>query len=268
MNDNAINLVVVSDIHAGSNSALCVPDMKLAGGGTYQYTDAQKALYDAWSGLCKEWAAPDILIVNGDAIEGQARKESGVPCWSTNLSDQLNCAKKLVKMWHAKKIYIIDGTGYHVDAAGTPLENMLAKNLEAEKIGPGTSISHDELFLNVGGFTFHFSHHIQVGTGWYRTTPIARELVFALLNESHKYKVDVIVRSHVHSFCGVEFTRQKGFTTPCWQLQTRYMKKKSALGMVPDIGAIRFRIYPGEIRTDKRFYKASEFKPKLFKYEA
>lgn len=268
MSNGAINLVVVSDTHCGSRSAICVPGMELSGGGSYEYTAAQKALYDAWVGLCKEWANPDILIVNGDAIEGQARKESGVPCWSTDLDDQLNCAEQLIKLWGAKKTYIIDGTGYHVDAGGKSLENHLAARVGAVKIGPGTSLSHDELFLNVGGFTFHASHHIQVGTGWYRTTPVARELVFALLNESHKHKVDVVIRSHVHSYVGVEFTRQRGYTTACWQLQTRYMKKKSALGMVPDIGAMRFRIYPGEIRTDKKFYKSPDFKPKLFKYEA
>jgi hypothetical protein len=262
-----ISIVGLGDIHAGSKSAICVPDMELCGGGYFRYSAAQKGLYDAWAGLARDWQNPDILIANGDLIEGQARKESGVPCWSTDLEDQMHCAELLINMFHPKQLYIINGTGYHVDAGGKSLENILAEKMGAVKIGTGLSVSAEELFLRVGGFTFHAAHHIQVGTGWYRTTPVSRELVFALLNESHKHKVDVILRSHVHSFVGVEFTRQHGFTLPCWQLQTRYMYKKSALGMVPDIGAIRFRINNGELKLDKRFFKIPEARPTLFKYE-
>jgi hypothetical protein len=262
-----INIVTLGDIHAGSRAAICVPDMTLNGGGSFRYSAAQKGLFDAWCKLAKDWNSPDILIANGDLIEGQARKESGVPCWSTDLEDQMHCAEILIKMFKPKKLYIINGTGYHVDAAGKSLENILARQMGAEKIGAGKDVSAEELFLKVGDTTFHASHHIQVGTGWYRSTPVARELIFALLNESHKHKVDVVLRSHVHSYIGLDFTRQKGFTLPCWQLQTRYMYKKSALGMVPDIGALRFRIHDGELSIDKGIFKIAEARPTLFKYE-
>lgn len=264
---DGIEIVALGDIHAGSRAAVCVPDMPLSDGGSFRYSAAQKALYDAWSELSKEWNKPDVLIVNGDAIEGQARKESGVPCWSTDLDDQLNCASILLKKFNAKKSYIIEGTGYHVDAGGKSLEHHLGNELGSEKIGINGQRAAPELFLNVGPFTFHAAHHVSIGTGWYKTTPLARELVFALLNESDFYKVDVILRSHVHYFCGVEFHRQKGYTLPCWQLRTRYMMKKSAFGMTPSIGAVRFRIHGNELRTDKRFFRCVEAKPKLFKYE-
>jgi len=263
-----ITAVAVSDLHCGSRSAIFLPDMETAEGVRVQYSAAQRALYDCWTELTKEWDKPDILFVNGDAIEGQARKESGVPVWSTDLDDQIDCAETLLRMFNAKKHYIIDGTGYHVDAGGKSLESYLGKALNAERIGSKGRQSADELFLKIGAYTFHLSHHIQVGTGWYRTTPLARELVFALLNESHKHRCDVVVRGHVHTFCGVQFSRQRGFTLPCWQLQTRYMRKKSALGMVPDIGAIRFRIFPDEIRVDTRFFKPVETKPKLFVFDS
>lgn len=262
-----ISIVALGDIHAGSRSAICVPDMNLCEGGSFKYTAAQRGLYAAWSELAKEWAEPDILIANGDCIEGQARKESGVPCWSTDLDDQLNCAAILLRMFKASKSYVIEGTGYHVDAGGKSLEHHLGKELGSEKIGVAGQHAAPELFLNVGSFTFHAAHHISIGTGWYKTTPLARELVFALLNESDFHKTDVILRSHVHYFCGVEFHRQRGYTLPCWQLRTRYMMKKSAFGMTPSIGALRFRICNGELRVDKRFFKVVEAKPKLFRYE-
>ena len=264
-----ITLVALGDIHAGSRAAVCVPDQELCGGGSFRYSAAQRALYEAWCGVAKEWRNPDILLCNGDAIEGQARKESGVGCWSTDLDDQLKCAESLIREFSARKIYITDGTGYHVDAGGKSLESHLGERLGAQKIGAAGMRSDDELFLKIGNTTFHAAHHIGIGTGWYKTTPLARELVFALLNESDKHRTDIILRSHVHYFCGVEFTRQRGYILPCWQLQTRYMRKKSSFGMVPVLGALRFRIYPktGEIKLDKRFFKPTECKPKLFVYE-
>jgi hypothetical protein len=267
-----ITAVIVSDLHCGSRSSICVPDMELSEGGHFRYSAAQRALYEAWQLLAKEWRNPDILEVNGDAIEGQARKESGASCWSTDLDDQVACAAQLLKEFRAKKTYIVEGTGYHVDAGGKSLEHHLGEKLGAEKIGSGHSNrAADELLLTIGNFNFHFAHHIAVGTGWYKTTPLAREMVFALLTESSKMplgkKIDVIIRSHVHAFCGVEFTRQRGYITPCWQLQTRYMRKKSALGMVPDIGMLRFRITHDYVKLDKRFFKPVETKPKLFRYE-
>lgn len=262
-----ITLVALGDTHCGSRSAICVPDMQLCGGGSFRYSAAQRGLYDAYTGLTKDWLKPDILLVNGDAIEGQARKESGVPCWSTDLIDQIECAKQLFEMFHAKKIYLTEGTGYHVDAAGKSLEHVLGEKLNAVKIGTGRNIAGEQLFLRINNFTFHAAHHIGVSTGWYLTTPMAKELIFALLNESDIHKVDIVLRSHVHSFVGVEFHRQRGYVLPCWQLKTRYMFRKTALGMMPSIGAIRFRIYPDEIRMDKRFFKVVEAKPKLFRYE-
>lgn len=264
-----ISLVALGDIHAGSRAAVCIPDQQLAGGGSFRYSAAQRALYEAWCGLAKEWSEPDLLVCNGDAIEGQARKESGVPCWSTDLDDQIECAASLLKLYKARKYYMVDGTGYHVDAGGKSLEHHIGERIRAEKIGIAGARSDDELFLKIDGVTFHFAHHISIGTGWYKTTPLARELVFALLNESDKHRVDIVCRSHVHYFCGVEFTRQRGYILPCWQTQTRYMRKKSSFGMVPVLGALRFRIYPetGEVKLDKRFFKPVECKPKLFVYE-
>ena len=263
-----ISMVLVGDIHAGSRSAICVPEMEMEGGGHFRHSAAQAGLYDAWCSLAKEWAKPDILIVNGDAIEGQARKESGAPCWSTDLDDQIECARRLIEMFKGNKTYIIEGTGYHTDAGGKSLEHHLGERLNSEKIGSGNSNrAATELFLNVGGITIHAAHHVSIGTGWYKTTPLARELVFALLNESDFHKVDLIVRSHVHYFCGVEFHRQRGYTLPCWQLRTKYMMKKSAFGMTPSIGALRFKIRGNSIHLEKRFFKPVECKPKLFRYE-
>lgn len=262
-----LTVVAIGDLHAGSRVAVCPPDSPTADGGIYHPSPAQLALYRDYKLLTTQWANPDVLICNGDMIEGQARKESGVPCWSNDLDDQLRAAATLIKMWNAKEIYMINGTGYHVDAGGKSLENTLGKKVGAKLVGPNEDdFSSEEVFVKVGGLTFHACHHISIGTGWYKTTPLARELVFALLNETDFYKVDVILRSHVHYFVGVEFHRQRGYIIPCWQLRTRYMIKKSSFGMTPSIGALRFRIKDGSISLDKAFFRPEEARPVLHEF--
>ena len=264
--EREIEVVAVGDLHCGSKAALCPPRFKMADQDVHEANPVQLAMFNAWKELTQDWKEPDILICNGDAVEGQARKESGVPCWTNDFDDQVRCAADLIRMFKPKKTYMVNGTGYHVDASGKSVEYHLGKELMSEEYEKGVR-SGEELFLRVGKFTFHASHHISVGTGWYKTTPLARELVFALLNESDKHRADIFLRSHVHYFAGIEFNRQHGYILPCWQAQTRYMIRKSAFGMIPTIGALRFRIRWDEFRLDKRFFKFQESKPKLFVYE-
>jgi 3',5'-cyclic AMP phosphodiesterase CpdA len=257
-----ITVVALGDIHAGSKRAIALPEQDLCGGGKFSASEQQLELYGMWRRLTEQWANPDILIVNGDAVEGQARKENGTGNWSNDFDDQLECARQLIAMWHAKKIFITEGTGYHVDAGGKSLEHHLGKLVEAEQT-KDEQYAHEQVFIRAAGKVIHAAHHISVGTGWYKATPLSRELVFALLNESSIHKVDVVLRSHVHYFCGVEFHRQRGYTLPCWQLTTRYMLKKSAFGMLPSLGAVRFRLYEDEIRMDKALLKIESARPEL-----
>jgi hypothetical protein len=188
------------------------------------------------------------------------------------MDDQLQCAGKLLNEFDAKKKYIIEGTGYHVDAGGKSLEHWVGKMIGAEEIGSGNSKhSADELLLKVGKLLFHASHHISVGSGWYKTTPIAKEMVMGLLNATDKLpkgeNVDVFLRGHIHTFAGVEFNRQRGYLCPAWQLQTRYERKKSAWGMIPTIGALKFIVKGDELKVFKRFFKPVAARPTIFKYE-
>jgi hypothetical protein len=262
-------LVVVSDLHVGSISAVAPKGFTRHSGGVLGLNRVQSALAENWADMVSRWKNPDILVVCGDAIEGRARKDSGVPTWTTDFIDQLNGAQALLNQFGAKKTYIIVGTGYHVDAEGVAIEELLAQHIKSEKIPvDGTALADQELFIQVNSTIFHFAHHISVASGWWRTTPIARELVFALLSEHHKLpkgkKVDVFLRGHCHFFCGVEFSRQHGYICPAWQIQTRYLYKKSAFGTLPSIGALRFRVGPNGWAKDKLLYEPVPVRPKLF----
>ena len=263
-------VVGVADLHCGSRSAICQFKNKV-GDGQYEASKAQQALFDGWQQLAKDWKEPDALVVCGDAIEGKARKDSGVPTWTTSFFEQCLCAANLLDMFKPKSIYIIRGSGYHVDNNGDPVEEVLAQmmakaGMPVKRGGNGDELSADELFLRVRGeTTFHFAHRVSTGTSWYRATPLAKEMVIGLLNATHKYKANITVRAHTHYFVGVEHTSQKGYILPCWQFQTRYMLRLSPW-MVPDIGALRWTIDengPDGIKLDKRFLRHEAGKPRL-----
>ena len=256
-------IVCVSDLHVGSRLALCPKKLSLKQGGEYSPSRAQLALYEVWAKLAEQWRRPDILVCCGDAIDGQGTKTRGTEQWSTDLEDQLFAAADLLRMFKADKVLLINGTGYHVDAGGRPLESILGELINAEVVGPYGSRSAEEIFLRIGGKTFHFAHHIEIGSGWYKTTPLARELVFALLNETSKHRVDVVLRGHVHYFVGVEFSRQRGYIVPCWQMQTRYMIRRGPFRMVPEFGALRFDVKDGSINVQKFIFKLEETKPQV-----
>jgi len=55
-------------------------------------------------------------------------------------------------------------------------------------------------------------------------------------------KADLLIRSHVHYFGVAEHASKQIVTTPCWELQTRYMRKFSVHRMHPDIGGIKIEI--------------------------
>ena len=47
-----------------------------------------------------------------------------------------------------------------------------------------------------------------------------------------------MIRSHCHFFVHVEHASKHVAITPCWEMQTRYMRKNSIYRMLPDLGGM------------------------------
>jgi hypothetical protein len=107
------------------------------------------------------------------------------------------------------------------------------------------------LDLEVDGIILNFLHAISVSQGLYRATALDREGVWSAIagKEGKAPKADVVVRSHVHYFDHLEYPTKHILVTPCWQLQTRYMRKHSAYRMIPDIGAVILELDPDAKRA-------------------
>ena len=179
-----LKTVFVSDIHAGSLTALRKNPAN----------EIQRALYRKWQEATGgEFTRPDALIVAGDAVDGQGPKQSGVYQWTTDMHAQIDDACALLSMWNAKRVYIIGGSGYHVQLAhtGFSAEEQLGRDIGAEEYpNQDASIpvkhrarSGPHWFLTFEKATVHVAHHVSVSKVFaYMSTPIAREMMKAKLS--------------------------------------------------------------------------------------
>jgi len=220
--NDGTKILVISDLHVGSKFA--VAPRKLG-------NKITRAIYREWKKMT-ETGPYDYLILNGEAVDGPQVANKGKEVWEGDVSRQIDIAIDLVNEIDYEKLLVTYGTTYHTQ------ENLNADEQFAKQIGAnahGWELNFQPLGTNG---IFHISHQVGVSSSsWqYRTTPIAKELVAALLNEKELYKYDGIIRSHAHYFVFVRFTAF-GIITPCWQTRTPYMIKKG-LSLIPKMGYV------------------------------
>ena len=258
---------ILSDLHVGSKYALCSDEPELDDGGSYRPSKIQKKLFQAYKESIDELTTkPDILVLNGEPIDGSNPRSLGESCWSTNHFDQMNDAEKLVKMFPHLKLYLIRGSGYHVTRESTNFEKIFGKKLGAERytsvIGNQTYTDFEATF-KVFGKHIHFTHHLGYSGWWqYRSTPIARELVKMHFNhKANGFHTDVLVRSHVHYYVEVRFPNTKGLSTPAWKFPDGFLYRQGEPEM-PTVGNIEIIIEPnGKIEIEPHLAQMNFEKP-------
>lgn len=252
-------VVAIADLHVGSRVGLALP-----GHGVGE--EIRSNIYEFWKSCTSgKWAAPDILIIDGDVIDGCNRKEVGLGTWTTNILEQCDEAVKLIKMWNAKKIYVIRGSDYHVQNGNIPAEELVARDLKAEGYNPDADMKTGwHLYLTVDEITFHISHKVGVSKVFqYKTTATAKEMLYAKLNdmlrhEMGKYKTNIVLRAHSHDFVSVEYSSMLGITLPCWKAVDDFAAKNGAIALSPDIGFVGFEIDGKNYIRDKQLARLTD----------
>jgi hypothetical protein len=102
------------------------------------------------------------------------------------------------------------------------------------------------LDLDIGGTVLNFAHSSWRGIGFHVFGQLDAEALWCQITSSKGQVVsaDLIVRSHLHYFMHVEHANRHAFLCPCWQLQTRFARHRSAYKLMPDVGALIFHISP------------------------
>lgn len=248
-------VLVVSDLHVGSIYGLWPPDFILSDGRKMSWASHQGDLWRSWEMFLKDITPRQFaaVVINGDVIDGRQQAQWGTEAMTASMKDQRAAAASI--LWRLKDtvgrtvpMYFVQGTEYHDSKAGDEAE-AVAEMLEAtpapEGIGPG-QFSRQVINLEFSGTILNFSHGISVSGGLYRATSPDREGVWSALagKEGKIPQADAVIRSHAHYYVHVEHSSKHIVITPCWELQTGYMRKHSVYRMLPDLGAVIVHVRP------------------------
>jgi len=244
-------VVAIGDLHAGHAVGL-TPPWRVRG-----YSKELRRLHkEMWSFYVQALQAEgpiDVLLVNGDLIDGKGGRSGGVEILVPDLTEQCDIAAECIREARAKSVVVTYGTPYHVSGAdGTDYEALVAREV-------GAAIGGHE-WVEVNGRIFDVKHKVsgsQVPHG--RFTALAREQVWNLLwAERGHPKAEVLLRSHVHYhvFCGTP--RWLAMTLPPLQglgsiYGTRQCSGTVDFGLVafdvPEKGGIAWRSHVIELKA-------------------
>lgn len=192
-------VLVVSDMHCGASTGLTPYK--------WQTTELQAELYGLYVSWIRECRPFDILLVNGDAIDGTGEKQGGTEQITTDRLKQCDIAVECLQETGATQTHIIAGTPYHTGNA-EDFEKIIADKMGGK--------FHSRGFFNINGVEFNLKHKVGAASVPHtKLTPLAREI---LLNrewylDGTEPLARVLIRSHVHYYEQIEHSGCIGFIT-------------------------------------------------------
>lgn len=236
---------VVSDLHVGSSVGLWPPGMVDDDGRKYPQNKWQRYLWRCWVHLWTNAPAPDLVVANGDLIDGPDRRgsySSGSVTASLDLQ-QLALVEVLRLATKPGRWYCIRGTAYHEpDRLGLVAELLGARKTRAAELVP------QELYYRRYGHTIEFRHHPSGHATLYRGTSLNREIVRVILAAYRRKAPDarLVVTSHEHQYGMLQDCETTAVSTPAWQLRSPYAHRMGKR-YLPDIGAVDILLQPDEV---------------------
>ena len=263
----AKRVLVMSDLHCGHLVGLTPPQWHIREGSPDNLTKRQKYSViqeEMWELYCKNlrrFKPFDLVVVNGDAIDGKGDRSGGTEQITTDREEQCDMAKVCIRRALSKgtKLVMTYGTPYHT-GVDEDHEGTIARDFGA-KIG-----SHE--WVEAGGVVFDFKHKVggsQIPHG--RSTAINRDALWSNLwaKTGNTPESDVLIRSHVHYHTRTfdpSFKPYHRMTTPALQGMGSKYGARQCSGLV-HMGFLVFG-------CDRGHYDLSfvEFKPLKQKAEA
>ena len=251
-------ILVISDLHINSTVALMPPIVYLDDGQEVKQNKGQKWLWNNWLDLLEkvDTIKPDILIVNGDAVEGDTKNRSYQVITrnkTTAVGYAADVLDPLVKS--IPSTFFIRGTAAHSGKSGC-IEEDLAKDLGAERIGK--NYAHWSLNLDVEGVRISVAHHTNMsGLPWTKSNAansLAAKIQFQYAQDGEK-PPELAIRGHVHRWGDShDAYRVRALVLPCWTLATEYIHKISP-DTLAECGAAVIECSAGHYEITKIDYK-------------
>jgi hypothetical protein len=239
-------VVIISDKHCGHRAGLTPPSFwsKVSGGShqmiSEKFYKVQVALWNAFKGMIKRRGKIDILIVNGDSIDGRGEKSGSTELLYVDRNIQTQMAVDCIKEVNADTILMTRGTGYHTGNR-EEYEDNIADKVGAKKI-------EDHAWYDINGVIFDVRHFVgSSGIPHGRSTAIKKSVLWNTIwserNEQPRGEPGkiVVIRSHVHYFDYNGNADYLAIITPALQGMGSKFGAKICEGTV-DFGLIYFDI--------------------------
>lgn len=237
-------VLIIADTHCGHRVGLTPP--KWWDRDDDKFGRIQRELWCAFEGWIAEYRPFDVLIYNGDAIDGKGHLTGGTEQITTNRVEQTKMVKHVLDYIKAPKVRITFGSPYHV-GKDEDFEEILGnkdKNIRVESHG----------YYDIEGVRFDVKHKIAASSIPHGTlTPLAKEILWAQQwHLRHGIPLpDVLIRSHTHRYDQIDHDGVFGIITSSLQgLGSKYGARQCS-GTV-DFGIQVMDVHQGEIT----WYKA------------
>ena len=242
-----MRVVVISDTHCGHMTGLTPPEYQLMDDSLY--AKFQKESWNWYVNMIERLKPIDVLICNGDMIDGRQEKGGGQELLVGDRFKQIQMAQRCINVFDAKKIYLTKGTPYHVGK----LEQFEVDL--AEKVGGDIKAVQK---LNINGCVFDVRHKIgRSAIPHGRFTTMARRGMWNDLMTIGKseQRANIIIASHVHYFIYLGHSNNRlMITTPALQGYSEYGAMECE-GNV-DYGMVKFDISENGVVKDWKCYMA------------
>lgn len=231
-------VVVMGDTHCGHVAGLCppnwigsMPNLKRF----HRFCDLQEQCWKWFAKTIKALQPIDILLFNGDAIDGRGERSGGLELVEPDRAGQCEMAVQIIKHVNAKRVAMTYGTAYH-----TGQEEDWEAQIAAEV---GASIGSHE-WPEINGVVFDMKHHLgssSVPHG--RHTAVSRDRLWNMLwaERGEQPKGDVFIRSHVHYHQHCGDPTYLAMTLPALQAAATKYGARRCSGIV-DYGLVHFDI--------------------------
>ena len=262
MTVNFKRVLAMGDPHCGHQVGLSPPEYHMPTTSDHKFIKLAKVRRSVWNWFDRElkpFRPINILINNGDALDGKGERSGGTEQITSDRKVQCDIAKKVIEFIDPSIIRMTYGTPYHT-GSGEDWEDIVAEAVGA-KIG-----SHE--WFEINGKIFDCKHKIAAsGIPHGKLTPLAKEILWNRIWHSRgmQPKADVLLRSHTHSYDQIDHDGCLGFILPALQGFGSKYGSRACSGTV-DIGFVIIDVYNnGEIRWVKRLAEIEITKAKAEK---
>jgi len=234
-------IVVISDTHCGHRFGLTPPAWWASEESTddrlQKHKKFQREFWEFYSSEIERLKPIDILIANGDMIEGKGVNTGGIELITSDRHEQVRMAKTVIDTAEAQAVRVSYGTAYH-SGKDEDFESLLRDTVACKDV----KVSGHP-FFEVNGCIFDIKHKISRSTIPHgRITPLIRAALWnAIWNaRGRQPKAKFIIRSHVHYYESWKNAEWEGIITPALQYNSIYGIRECE-GVV-DIGFIYFDV--------------------------